>query len=186
MTCILTGDWTIDPGVLSILISISSLFVSFRSYNRDYGRLRLNLSIGTITNLQNNLRGTEALFITVRNIGRRPVTITSLEFRKNFFFLFRALSYARLIKPPESNFLAFNSPNNLVLENGKFRVLAEGEVYQQTIPLANLNTDNLKKILNATPRACVEDSTGKLFYASRSDISSVLNGLNRYIAPSGA
>lgn len=62
----------------AIVLSILALFVSWRAYKRDVGRLELNFSNLVLREINNDLSVT----LEVVNIGRRPITVKNIKVYK--------------------------------------------------------------------------------------------------------
>jgi hypothetical protein len=167
--------------ISSALVAAASFFVSYLSYRRDQGRLDVKVGIWQEMNLQTGVMGNHFIRISAVNSGRRPIVADSVGAFPRWQRPKRILNrlFPKLFKP-----VGFFISDPLVIKEltdqktGKFRVLAEGESIQISLPLAKVipaNSDWSKM-----HEFYVGDTTGREHRAKRKALRKFVRDLKEY------
>jgi len=167
---------SIGISIIGALIAIFSFFLSCYTLFIDRGRIALMIFLGNQYDLKSNKNGPPVIFISVTNIGRRPITLKAIGGDSKWNPLKKLINIFTNKVKPRGAWLSGEKVDSIIFDNGKFRVLLEGGSVQNIWPIG----DEVGKILDmfkSVRNFFIEDTSGKRHLLSRSSLKRLVHDL---------
>ncbi|MNJ99774.1 hypothetical protein D3C87_175550 [compost metagenome] len=150
------------------LIALSSFFaagasfwVSWLSYRRDSGQLDFYIGMAEIRNGTTLKKEQDVIHFRIVNAGRRPLIVSQIGGDLKWYRLHQLLSRINPKKfQPRAYILDSPIINSSLLQNGRPRLLNEGDFITFYLPLPEAN-DLLAKIATGSSSIYVFDTIGR-------------------------
>lgn len=151
--------------LITLIISTTALFITYLNFSRDKAKINFSAFVGYQMPLNAHHLKENALYISILNFGRRPISIKHLGFISDNF-IYRLLNRLNQRKFPEhgTTFHGDNVKNIFVDGLGNARLLKEAEEAKAVVKLVGkADLSSLLELFKKNKFMHVTTSDGKTF-----------------------